>query len=152
MVRGQFLAFLPCGGERLVAQRLLRRRHRGVDRGPAVPRHWCTHPSPPSQCRGGQQSGYPGVALGHHHPGHLLENRRHQVVGTGRPSLAQSLLQQWEGRASVTSVGLYLPGEQQGLNDPDAYAMSAEQLYRLGEELDAPGRSHPGRPQPGRGC
>ncbi len=76
--------------------------------------------------------------LGHHYPGHLFESRRHQVVRTGRPNLAQSLLQQWEGRASVASVGLYLPGEQQGLDDPDAYAMRAEQLYRLGEELARP--------------
>ena len=78
------------------------------------------------------------MPLGHHYPGHLLESRRHQVVRTGRPTLPQTLLQQGEGSASVAAVGLYLPGEQQGLEDPDAYPMRAEQLQRLGQELVRP--------------
>ena len=114
--------------EGLFAQRLLRRRHCGVDIGPTVRRHWCTHPAPPSQRRCGQQSGLSGVPLGHHYPGHLLESRRHQVVRTARPTLPQTLLHQGEGSASVAAVGFYLPGEQQGLEDPDAYPMPAKQL------------------------
>ena len=97
MVGGQLLALFPRGGEGLLAQRLLRRRHRGIDIGPTVRRHWRTHLPPPSQRRCGQESGLLGVPLGHHYPGHLFESRRHQVVRTGRPTLPQSLLQQWEG-------------------------------------------------------
>jgi hypothetical protein len=63
----------------------------------------------------------PGVSTGHHYPGHLFERRRHHVVGAGRPNLTQALLKQWKGSWSVAAVSLYLPGEQQGLGDPDAY-------------------------------
>jgi hypothetical protein len=110
MVKGQLLILLPCGGEGLVSQRFLRRRRRGVDLGPTVRRHWCTHSSPPSQCRCGQQSGLPGVAFGHRYPGHLFEGPHHQAVRAGGPTLPQTLLQQWEGSARAAAVGLSVPG------------------------------------------
>ena len=50
------------------------------------------------------------------------------MVGAGRPSSPQALLQQREGSAGVAAVGLYLGGEEQGLHDADPYPVGAEQL------------------------
>ena len=49
------------------------------------------------------------IAGGHHNPGYFFEGGRHQAVRTGRPNLAQTLLQQWEGGLGVAALGLYLP-------------------------------------------
>ena len=75
------------------------------------------------------------------HPGHLFEGRRHHVVRAGRPTLPQSLLKQGRAARRVAMVGLYLAGEQHGLEHSDANPMRTEQLQGLGQKLVARSKS-----------
>ena len=152
LVRGQLLAFLPCGSEGVLAQRLLCRRHRGVDIGPTVRGQWCTHPPPPSQCRCGQHERTSGRAPRPPLPWPPLREQS-PPSSTGRPANAAANPPATAGGQRQCGRGPPLSarrtaGPRRSRRVPHACRTAPAPRPRA----RAPGRSRPAWPQPGRGC